>query len=126
MRSRVLCVDDQSGVRLLLKEILKDEYDVITVGSGKEAIELAKVFNPNIVMLDMNLDDMLGTEVLKVIRQFHSSTKFIMLTGYSEDDKMKEISRLNPDFIVKKPFDVETIKDKLKKITTISKRAIAL
>ncbi|AFS77256.1 response regulator receiver protein, CheY-like protein [Gottschalkia acidurici 9a] len=116
MKSRVICVDDQMGIRMLLKEILKEDYNVKTVGTGKEAIQAFKDFRPDVVMLDMCLEDMKGTEVLNHIREVDSSTKVVMITGYTEDDMLSEIKSFEPEYILHKPFDILSMKKKLRNI----------
>lgn len=109
MKTRVLCVDDQYGIRLLLKEILKSDYDVMAVETGEEAIENMRVFDPQVVILDMKLQKMKGTELLEAIRQIKCNIHTIMMTGYQDCDVLGEIKRYNPEKIIMKPFDVEQI-----------------
>lgn len=110
MRSRVLCVDDQYGIRLLLREILKNDYEVMTVETGEEAIENIRAFDPQVVILDMKLEKMMGTDLLELIRQIKCNIITIMLTGYQDFELLSEIERHHPEKIITKPFDIEQIK----------------
>lgn len=116
MKPKVLCVDDQYGIRVLLKEILKSDYEVMTVETGEEAIENVQEFDPQVVILDMKLEKMKGTEVLKTIKQINCSIGTIILTGYQDYDLINEIKQSNPEKIIIKPFEVEQIKNSVKEI----------
>lgn len=115
-KPKVLCVDDQYGIRVLLKEILKLDYDVMTVETGEEAIENVRRFAPQVVILDMKLEKMKGTEVLKSIKQINCNIGTIMLTGYQDNDIIEEIKQSNPEKIIIKPFEVEQIKNSVKEL----------
>ncbi len=116
MKPKVLCVDDQYGIRVLLKEILKSDYEVETVETGEEALELIREFRPQVVLLDMKLENMKGTDVLKLIREIDSSISSIILTGYSEQDKLDEIKESKPELVIKKPFDVDIVRNSVSKL----------
>lgn len=113
---RVLCVDDQYGIRVLLKEILKSDYEVMTVETGEEAIENVWKFAPQVVILDMKLKKMKGTDVLKSIKEINCSIGTIILTGYQDSDLINEIKKSNPEKIIFKPFDIEQIKNSVKEL----------
>ncbi|MFA5524123.1 MAG: response regulator [Tissierellales bacterium] len=120
-KPKVLCVDDQYGIRALLKEILKLDYDVMTVGTGEEAMEGILRFDPQVVILDMKLDKMKGTEVLKFIKQVNRRICTIMITGYQDSDMINEIKGLGPEKIITKPFDTEQIRNSVKELVQIRK-----
>ncbi len=121
MKPRVLCVDDQYGIRLLLKEILKCDYDVVAVETGEEALESIRVFEPQVVILDMKLEKTKGTELLKTIKQINCNIGAIMLTGYQDRDLIDEIEQSHPEKIIIKPFEVEQIKSSVKELVASSK-----
>ncbi|MGF7058893.1 response regulator [Brassicibacter mesophilus] len=122
MKPKVLCVDDQYGMRVLLKEILKRDYDVEVVETGEEALELVKKFKPQVVLLDMKLQNMKGTDVLKLMRQIDHSISSIILTGYSEQDKLDEIEESKPELVIKKPFDIDIVRNSVRKLISESMR----
>lgn len=122
LKPKVLCVDDQYGMRVLLKEILKRDYDVEVVETGEEALELVKKFKPQVVLLDMKLQNMKGTDVLKLMRQIDHSISSIILTGYSEQDKLDEIEESKPELVIKKPFDIDIVRNSVRKLISESMR----
>lgn len=115
-RSKIICVDDQLGIRILLKEILKEDYNVKVVGSGKEALNIFNCFNPDLVLLDMYLGDMNGTEVLSYIKDFKPHTKVVVMSGLIGEEIKAQLDLLKPEYILKKPFDIINLKSKLASI----------
>lgn len=115
-RSNIVCVDDQLGIRILLKEILKEDYNVKAVGSGKEAINILNCFTPDLVLLDVHLGDMNGTEVLSHIKRFKPHTKVVIMSGFMVDEIKAQFEILKPEYILKKPFDIINLKSKLASI----------
>jgi len=84
----ILLVDDHAVVRKGLKSIIEEEFDDIIVdeaGSGHEGINLLRKCRPDAVVLDINLPDMNGLEVLKRIRADWPGLPVLILSVYGED-----------------------------------------
>ncbi len=84
----ILLIDDHAVVRKGLKAILEEEFDDITVDeadSGHEGINLLRKNQPDAVVLDINLPDMNGLEVLKRIRMDWPGLPVLILSIYGED-----------------------------------------
>lgn len=118
VKPKVLCVDDQYGIRVLLKEILKCDYEVMAVETGEEAIENVLKFEPQVVILDMKLEKMKGTDLLRLIKQINGNIGTIMLTGYQDCDLIEEIKQSNPEKIIIKPFEVEQLKSSVRELSS--------
>ncbi|QIB27700.1 response regulator [Caloranaerobacter azorensis] len=115
---RLLCVDDQEGIRVLLGEIFKNDCDVIAVETGSKAIKMITEFKPDIVILDMKLQDMNGEEVLRNIRKIDKRICVVILTGYEDIVQDSSFGVIKPDMIVQKPFDVFELKEKINSLIT--------
>ncbi len=111
----VLIVDDEEGVRLLLKEILEEEAFVLEAKNGREALSVAKINKPHVIFLDIRMPDLDGIETLKKLKKMLPNTPIIMLTAFGDANHtitaMKEGAF---DYIVK-PFDIEEISSILHK-----------
>ena len=86
---RVLIVDDHSGVRRGIKNLLQAAKDMIVVGeggNGAEAIELAATKNPDILLLDIELPDQRGDAVMRHIRNVQPDMKVLAVSSYSDRD----------------------------------------
>src|SRR5919198_6742603 len=66
---KVAVVDDNADNRLIIRTILEDQYDIMEFSSGLEAIEGFRKNKPDVVILDISLPEMDGTEILRRIRQ---------------------------------------------------------
>ena len=103
----VLIVDDEKSAAAFLEKSISSaepNWNVQTCSSGTEALNiLAK--NPfHLAILDINLPDLTGLDVLKVIRQKHSRTEVILITGYATLDIAIEAVRLGARDFLRKPF----------------------
>ena len=86
---RVLIVDDHSGVRRGIRNLLQAAKDMIIVGeggNGAEAIELAATRNPDILLLDIELPDQRGDAVLRHIHKVQPNMKVLAVSSYSDRD----------------------------------------
>jgi DNA-binding NarL/FixJ family response regulator len=86
---RVLIVDDHSGVRRGIRNLLRSAKDMIVVGeggNGAEAIELATTKNPDILLLDIELPDQRGDAVMRHIHNVQPNMKVLAVSSYSDRD----------------------------------------
>jgi len=86
---RILIVDDEKTVRRFLKAALvAHDYNVSEAVNGKEALELAVSAHPDIIILDLGLPDMDGTEVTRLVRKRSAVPIIILSVREDESDKM--------------------------------------
>jgi putative two-component system response regulator len=110
-RSKILVVDDELGPRESLRMILRDDYHVETAATGKQAIELIKSADYDLVILDIRMPEMSGIELLKVIREITPSTEVIMITAYASIETATEALRLGAiDYLIK-PFEISSVRE---------------
>ena len=101
----LLIVDDQPGIRLLLFEVFQREgYTAHLAANGVAALELIEKTKPDCVLLDMEMDGMSGTEVLKKMKEKWPEIPVIMMTA-NELDPTDEIMK-DIDHYFMKPFDI--------------------
>ncbi|MCX5704176.1 MAG: response regulator [Candidatus Omnitrophica bacterium] len=103
-RIKLLVVDDVQSIREFVQYYFKERgYVVLMAASAEEALPIIKEEYPDIMLLDMNLTGMSGLELLKLVRQFNTEIKVIMLSGsnidFKSDPRFKELNIL--DFIHK-------------------------
>jgi CheY-like chemotaxis protein len=116
-KPKILVVDDEPVILEYMRLALENYgYQVVVVSNGKEALEKAITEKPDIILLDITLPDMDGTEVcikLKEIPQTEDITVFLV-TATLPAELAGDISRFGAkDFIVK-PFNFEVLQTKLK------------
>jgi len=105
---KLLVVDDESGVRNLLRDYFTDlQYAVDTASSGEEALAKVSSFQPHLVFLDIGLPGVDGIEVLARIKEREPTVKIIMITGWRDDDSVARARAVGADDYVTKPFKLE-------------------
>lgn len=110
MDKEILIVDDQPGIRILLKDVFMDRgYSVSLAENGKEATEKIDEHSYDLIVLDYNLPILNGEQVLKGINEKNSLIPVILMSGLSE--KLDNITKQfqNNIQILAKPFDIEEI-----------------
>lgn len=110
-QKKVLIVDDQNGIRILLMEVFSTEgYQTFQAANGKLALEIVKQEAPDLVLLDMKIPGMDGLEILKHIKEANPDIKVIMMTAYGELDMIKEATELGALMHFTKPFDIDEMR----------------
>jgi two-component system response regulator (stage 0 sporulation protein F) len=108
---KVLIVDDQNGIRILLMEVFSSEgYKTFQAANGKMALEIVRSDSPDLVLLDMKIPGMDGLEILKHIKEVNPEIKVIMMTAYGELDMIKEATDLGALMHFTKPFDIDEMR----------------
>jgi len=80
--NKILVVDDEHLIRWSLEQNLKKQgYEVITAGTGEDALRLAREQQPDLVLLDIQLPGISGIEVLEKIKEFDEDIIVVMLTA---------------------------------------------
>lgn len=122
-KRKVLIVDDQNGIRVLLMEVFNNEgYHTFQASNGKLALEIVRTESPDLVLLDMKIPGMDGLEILKHIKQINSDIKVIMMTAYGELDMIKEATDLGALMHFTKPFDIDELRQAVNNQLTSSNR----
>ena len=119
---RVLLVEDDPATAKSVEKMLTVEgFNVYVTDVGEEGIDLGKLYDYDIIVLDLNLPDMHGYEVLKKLRQAKVRTPILILSGDSEpDDKVKGLVFGADDYLTK-PFNKEELVARLHAIVRRSK-----
>ena len=88
---RILLIEDDSGTALSIELMLKSEsFNVYTTDLGEEGIDLGKIYDYDIIILDLNLPDMSGYEVLRSLRVSKVKSPILILTGLAAiEDKVR-------------------------------------
>ncbi|NLZ48656.1 MAG: response regulator transcription factor [Clostridiales bacterium] len=116
---KILVVDDEDNIVELIKFNLENNgYNVITAANGNEALKLAKLESPQLILLDLMLPGLDGYELCKEIRQDSNlcHTPIIMITAKSEEvDKILGLE-LGADDYITKPFSVREMLARVKAV----------
>ena len=114
--NKILVVDDEHLIRWSLEQNLKKQgYEVITAGSGEDALQLVREQQPDLVLLDIQLPGISGIEVLEKIKEFDEDIIVIMLTAHGGLETAVNAMRLGAFDYVSKPFNLDELSIIIKK-----------
>ncbi|MEH6943627.1 response regulator [Bacillus sp. JJ722] len=120
MTGKILIVDDQYGIRILLNEVLqKVGYKTYQAANGVQALEIAKEHSPDLVLLDMKIPGMDGIEILKRMKDYDPNIAVIIMTAYGELDMIQKAKDLGAITHFAKPFDIDDIRNAVNKYLPI-------
>lgn len=115
----ILLVDDEEMVLNIGEKFLqKLGYSVIKAGGGEEAVEsyTENMEKIDLVVLDIIMPGMDGTQVFKKLREINPEVKVLLSSGYSLEQKAKEILDHPGTAFIQKPFNIEALSRKLKEM----------
>ncbi|MDD4938967.1 MAG: response regulator [Candidatus Omnitrophica bacterium] len=120
MPEKILIVDDDAEFRQELRDYLQD-YQVVEAANGMEALRIINRANEiGVVILDVMMPRISGTEVLSEIKKIEPDLGIIILTGHSSKDVAIEALKNRADEYLEKPSSIESLKEIIEKL--LSKR----
>ncbi len=119
---RVLLIEDDSATAQSIELMLKSEsFNVYTTDLGEEGVDLGKLYDYDIILLDLNLPDMSGYEVLRTLRVSKVKTPILILSGLAGiEDKVKGLGFGADDYMTK-PFHKDELVARIHAIVRRSK-----
>ncbi len=117
MKKKILVVDDETTICLLLENFLSPDYDVVTINNGEEALAWLETNLPDLIISDIQMSQMDGFEFLVKVRQagFTKHTPFIMLSARAESKERIKCYQLGAQDYLTKPFNPEELEELVKK-----------
>ena len=110
---KILIVDDEEVIRMLYAEELEDEgYQVITRGTGHGLVEMIEREKPDLVVLDIKLEEHNGLDLLQDIRKEYYNIPVILCSAYSSFKG--DLKSIAADYYVVKSADLSELKQKIK------------
>jgi two-component system phosphate regulon response regulator PhoB len=114
--TKVLIVDDQKDIRSLIRMTLEfeDGLDVQEAENGAQALDTIRVWNPDIVLLDVMIPGLMnGLDVCKKLKGSTPSPKVVMLTARGQARDIEEGAKCGADLYIVKPFSPMDLVDKI-------------
>lgn len=126
---KLLIADDESIIRRGIKQLVNTENlkinEVLEAKDGQEALTMAKTYQPDIILMDINMPKLDGLSAAKAIKDFNADIYIVMLTGYDYFEYTQTAIRAKLDDYILKPVskkDIEFIlKNAIEKITYLRK-----
>jgi len=108
--AKLLIVDDESDIREFAKNFFKKRnLEVFVASGGRQALELIAQEIPDLVLLDVRMEEMSGIEVLRELRRIKSPVKVVMVTGVEDEETVNEAKTLGVIGYIHKPFILEEL-----------------
>jgi excisionase family DNA binding protein len=122
---RVLIVDDEIGMRQMIRWVLEQNFKDVVVEEAQEGFIAgwkAHSLKPHLVILDLMLPGMDGFHVCQFIRSFTElkDTKIISISALQDPEVRSRILTMGADEFLVKPFDVELLREKISNIFKVS------
>jgi len=113
----VLVVDDDPALQALFKQFLKKaNLARLVVGSGAEAISVAKKQKFDFVFLDLKLPDIPGDEVYVQLKAMYPDLPIVVITGYPDSEILSKILASGPVTVIKKPLEFDQLNKAVKQL----------
>lgn len=109
-RKHILVVDDEPAYRKILSELLEGiDCAVDVAADGEQAVKMASSSEYDLVITDLSLPKMNGTQVLAAVKRAHPDTPVLLVTGYAAVDTAIEAMKLGAYDYIAKPFNIDHI-----------------
>lgn len=118
MTIKVLFVDDHEMVRIGISSYLSTQEDISVIGeaaSGREGIEKAEQLEPDVILMDLVMDDMNGIEATEHIKKNQPRVKIVMLTSFIEDSEVYQALDAGVDSYILKTTSADDIANAIRK-----------
>jgi signal transduction histidine kinase/ABC-type uncharacterized transport system substrate-binding protein len=109
--STILIAEDEDSNFLLVKTILKDKYQLIRAKNGKEAIDIFRRENIDLILMDNKMPVMSGLDALTIIRKESNTIPIIMLSAYVFDSDIETAKKAGASEYLSKPVDVKLLNE---------------
>ena len=112
MPKKILIIEDEQALAKNLALLLRDDYIVETVGNGNLGLAKAKAWQPDLILLDINLPDMDGVEIMQHLRhaQATETIPVVVLTNLSDTDSVSRMLKAGGiEYLVKADHSLEEV-----------------
>ena len=107
----ILVVDDEQGILESFDAMLGDDYRLVTLDNGRDAIEYLEAHQPRLVFLDIKMPGLDGIEVLRQLRKRKVDTPVVIVTATTQPHYETLAEDLGISAYLHKPFDVDEVED---------------
>jgi len=117
--SKILIVDDDAGIRMLLSKFLEREgYEIVSAEDGLEGVEEAKKTHPDLIILDVVMPRMDGLTAARLIKFYKplSDVPIVFLTAKDADREIELAQKARAEVYITKPFDVHQVIKEVKNL----------
>ena len=112
-KKKILIADDEAGIRLTLGRILDKDYVVLEATNGEEAVEIAKVQKPDLILMDLIMPKMDGYAACSQIKADEATKGIpvVILTAVGNELNKKFATEMGAEGYITKPFNIQELMD---------------
>jgi signal transduction histidine kinase/DNA-binding response OmpR family regulator/ligand-binding sensor domain-containing protein len=127
-KKNILIVEDEPGIRFLLKDILKDDYTVYEASDGRKALDLMDKIIPDLIICDVMMPKMNGLELCNKIKNTPATCQvpIIILSARGSEDHHMEGYEVGADAYIAKPFHSAHLKLRVRKLLEYRQKLLDL
>lgn len=121
-KKKIIIADDELHIRLLVKRILGTDYVVLEANNGKEAIDITRTENPDLILMDFMMPIMDGRTACRAIKSDAATRTIpvVMITGAGHELNKKLGQAIGADGYVTKPFSPQGLLETIKQLEATS------
>jgi CheY-like chemotaxis protein len=116
---KIITIDDEAPVRLLIRQCLRRENcDVFEASNGREGLDVIRDVIPDLILMDVTMPEMNGIEALQAIRTDAALAHIpvLLLTGFKDTEQLHQALQLPYTDLLPKPFHVSDLKARVQKL----------
>ncbi|ABR46546.1 response regulator receiver protein [Alkaliphilus metalliredigens QYMF] len=106
MPHKILIIDDQPRICSLLEEVFKKDYEVYLATEANKALEIIETAQPDLAIVDMNLGQESGVDLIEKMLEIKNDLLLVMLTGNYTPRHKERGAELGVKAFLEKPFDI--------------------
>jgi len=112
-KKKILIADDETGIRLTVGRILDKDYVVLEATNGEEAVEIAKVQKPDLILMDLIMPKMDGYAACSQIKADEATKGIpvVILTAIGNELNKKFATEMGAEGYITKPFNIQELMD---------------
>jgi len=118
--ARILIVDDEAEIRVMLNNIFNDNYEIVEATNGVEAKKICDSTDVDLMITDIVMPEMHGVDLVLEIRRDHPDMPIIAMSGgggvTGRFDYLKIVSLLGVEEVMQKPFEMSSLRKKVKEL----------
>ena len=112
-RQQILVVEDEQGIRDIIQAALSSEYDILLAVNGEEGVHQAKIYKPQLILLDIRMPGMGGLSALAKLKTYEETRHIpvIMVSVEGDTDALLDSQRSGAADHVIKPFQIDQLRE---------------
>ena len=112
-RQQILIVEDEQGIRDIIQAALSSEYEILLAVNGEEGVHQAKIYKPQLILLDIRMPGMGGLSALAKLKTYEETRHIpvIMVSVEGDTDALLDSQRSGAADHVIKPFQIDQLRE---------------